>query len=179
MLAPKRGFTIIELVITIVIISILATIAMVDYQGARDKSKDARAIADLEALAGGLTMFKADNKRYPVGKTNDGAFAPGNDFTSYNNGGSGYCAHSVYGDHAEWDSLGSALVNYLPSMPKPWQYDRFMRYCNGVFNSKTTSNFELIMNSLSTPTGNGFESWDSGIAGGVSGAANTWFVIHQ
>ncbi|MFA5926637.1 MAG: prepilin-type N-terminal cleavage/methylation domain-containing protein [Patescibacteria group bacterium] len=174
----KKGFTIIELMVVAVIISILATVAVVNFNGAQEKSKDARGIADLEAVAGGLVMFKADNKRYPVGQGYTGtlAHAPYNDFTTYTHAGSGLCAHSSWtptvspnDEHFEWTSgprnLGVALSAYLPSMPKPWEYGRGMRYCSGEWytsSGRTIANFELLLTGLVATRGNGSESWDPG-----------------
>lgn len=66
-LAESRqgGFTLIELLAVVGILSILAAIALPNFQDARDRAKVARVKADLRAVATGLEAYRADATHYP------------------------------------------------------------------------------------------------------------------
>ena len=61
----KRGFTIVELLIVIVVIAILAAITIVAYNGIQARANDASVRADLTAIAKKFEIFNVDNDRYP------------------------------------------------------------------------------------------------------------------
>jgi general secretion pathway protein G len=60
-----RGFTLVELLIMIVILTILATIAVAVYTRALESSRVTRAISDIQTMAGDITLFYTNNRRYP------------------------------------------------------------------------------------------------------------------
>ncbi len=62
----KKGFTIIELLIVIAIIGLLATISMVALNGARQKSRDAKRLADIRQIQTALELYFNDNNNYPA-----------------------------------------------------------------------------------------------------------------
>lgn len=74
--ALRRGFTLIELLIVIVIITILASIAVPNYQDALARSKVAKFMGDCKAVETALEVYNADHgtyppeDRYPVGSSN-------------------------------------------------------------------------------------------------------------
>lgn len=59
-----RGLTLIELIVTVAIISILAAIAVPSYGHYVGKSRRAEAKEALFSLAGGLERYYADNRTY-------------------------------------------------------------------------------------------------------------------
>jgi len=59
------GFTLLELLIVMAIISVLATIAYYKYSGFIDQTKETKAIADLKEIAGLIKDFNEVNGRYP------------------------------------------------------------------------------------------------------------------
>lgn len=59
------GFTLIELVIVVSIIAIISGISLFALSSARESGRDARRKADLEEIASGLEMYKADLDYYP------------------------------------------------------------------------------------------------------------------
>ena len=61
-----KGFTLIELLIVIAIIGLLASVVLVGLGGFRIRGRDARRIADLRAVQGGLELYYARNFNYPA-----------------------------------------------------------------------------------------------------------------
>lgn len=61
----RRGFTIVELLIVIVIIGILAAITLVTYNGAQVRARDSARIAKVTSIAKAIQLYYVDNGRYP------------------------------------------------------------------------------------------------------------------
>lgn len=61
-----RGFTIVELLVVIVIISILAAITVVAYNGIQARSQFSRSQSDLKSIVKALELYKVDNGAYPI-----------------------------------------------------------------------------------------------------------------
>lgn len=62
----KNGFTLIELLVVMAIIGLLFSIILASLNSARMKSRDARRLADLNAIRLALSNFFDDNARYPT-----------------------------------------------------------------------------------------------------------------
>jgi general secretion pathway protein G len=61
-----RGFTLVELILAVTIVGILGTLAIVGFQGYRDRIKLDQAVSDLVMLSVSIGEFKADNRRFPA-----------------------------------------------------------------------------------------------------------------
>jgi type II secretion system protein G len=61
----KKGFTLIELMVVIVIMGILVTIGTFAFQSSQKKSRDARRKSDLSQVAKALEMYNSDVGAYP------------------------------------------------------------------------------------------------------------------
>lgn len=66
-LRNKKGFTLIELMIVVVLIGVLSgvVISVINAGGFRSKAKDSQRIADLEKIRSALELYFSDNRVYP------------------------------------------------------------------------------------------------------------------
>lgn len=61
----KKGYTLIELLIVVAIISILATVIIIAFLGARDKSRISKAKGELSSISTGIKMLADATGEYP------------------------------------------------------------------------------------------------------------------
>ena len=62
----KVGFTLVELLVVMSIISVLATVMLGAFRSSQFRSRDARRKSDLKQIANALEMFYSDYQRYPA-----------------------------------------------------------------------------------------------------------------
>ncbi|MNX33931.1 putative major pilin subunit [compost metagenome] len=92
----KLGFTIVELIVTVAVIGILASITIVAYNGAQAQARDADRINDLREIADAIKLYRLKN---------------GNDIQA----GSG-CGHT--GGGGGWFNLDSNTASPDPNYTK-------------------------------------------------------------
>lgn len=63
-----KGFTLVELLVTIGIIGIIATVTVVSVNSARVKARDAARFADIKAIQTSLALYYSDKEKYPQGE---------------------------------------------------------------------------------------------------------------
>lgn len=63
--SPKKGFTLIEVLIVVAVIGILSGFVLVNTKTSRAKSRDSRRYQDLAQLRIAVELYRADNNRYP------------------------------------------------------------------------------------------------------------------
>lgn len=62
----SRGFTLIELLVVIAIIGLLASIVVASLSSVQSRGRDARRMADVDAIRKALTLYSSDNAVYPI-----------------------------------------------------------------------------------------------------------------
>lgn len=62
----QKGFTLVELLVSISIVAILIAISIFGIQGAKESARNAKRKADLEAVRSALEIYKADKGEYPL-----------------------------------------------------------------------------------------------------------------
>ena len=62
----RRGFTIVELLIVVVILAILVTITIVAFNGIQGRAIDSRRVSDIRAISKGLEMYRITNGNFPT-----------------------------------------------------------------------------------------------------------------
>lgn len=70
--ARDKGFTIVELIVVIIIISVLATIAVFGYNGAQERATQAAFLKSVETYEQMLRSYRAQNGHYPPTQTYTG-----------------------------------------------------------------------------------------------------------
>ncbi len=86
------GFTIVELLITIVVIAILATLAVVSYNGIQTRAHNAALQSDLRNAATQLGTLNAIDGAYPSGSVVPGSLkTSGNNELQYTSDGTTFC----------------------------------------------------------------------------------------
>ena len=61
----KKGFTLIEILVTISIIGLLTMIGMTNFRVANQKARDGRRQGDLEQIKAALELYRTDEAAYP------------------------------------------------------------------------------------------------------------------
>lgn len=61
----KKGFTLVELLVVIVILGILTTIGLFAFQSSQKKSRDSRRKSDLQEITKALELYNNDHGSYP------------------------------------------------------------------------------------------------------------------
>ncbi len=62
----RAGFTFIEIIVTVAIISLITTLALISYSNVRIKSRDAARVSSINQLMTALQLYKYDTKSYPT-----------------------------------------------------------------------------------------------------------------
>ena len=62
----SKGFSLIELMITLVVIGVIAVITITNLLGAIDRGKQKRTLADMRTIGTAIEAYAVDNSQYPV-----------------------------------------------------------------------------------------------------------------
>jgi general secretion pathway protein G len=65
-LKDSKGFTLVELLITLVVISLIAAIAIPNLLGAIDRGKQKRTMADMRSIGTAVEAYAVDQSQYPT-----------------------------------------------------------------------------------------------------------------
>lgn len=75
----RRGFTLVELLITILVILLLASLSIPSYTRAREYALNSRAVTDVQTIQSEIGFFLANQARYPNTLAELGARIPATD----------------------------------------------------------------------------------------------------
>lgn len=124
--ALRRGFTIVELLVVIVVIAILAAISIVTYNGIQSRAHAAATASNIKGYVNALEMYRAEEGKYFRGGGCIGTMQNGDD-------GCGYIVYegercTEYGAEPGRyalstvnNELNDALASYLGSIPSQVQ----------------------------------------------------------
>ncbi len=106
----QKGFSLIELLVVIGIISILSAIAVPNFMAARERARDATRKADLKAMQSAFELYKQDQTppEYPASSYFSNAL---------NSDGTGKCWFNGGGTGDFQDSCPSDKTIYLKKLP--------------------------------------------------------------
>ena len=61
----RRGFTLVELLVVIVVLAVLAAIVLPKFMNSSQRSKESALRSDLKLVRNAISMFQADTGKYP------------------------------------------------------------------------------------------------------------------
>ncbi len=64
--SERRGFTLIEIMVVVIVLGVLAAIVIPNLIGRTDDARVTKAQSDISALASQIEMFRLDMRRYPT-----------------------------------------------------------------------------------------------------------------
>lgn len=83
--SKKRGFTLIEMMVVIIILGILAAFVIPNITGKSDEAKQKMVCVQMKSISESLKMFKLDNGSYPTTEEGLGALLANPNEESYKN----------------------------------------------------------------------------------------------
>ncbi len=90
----KRGFTVVEVLVTLVVMAILLSLGTVGLRASLANGRDAERQADIESLARGLEMYYAKGNPYYIAGPTKGAY-PGSNMKIHIDG-TGWCPTAYF-----------------------------------------------------------------------------------
>jgi type II secretion system protein G len=94
--ASRKGFTIVELLVVIVVLAILTSIVVVTYSGVHEKARDTTRLNDATAIKEALETYRASKGTYPA---------------------------SVAGPYNGWDSSADPAKSFLTNLQQSGYMD--------------------------------------------------------
>lgn len=117
----QQGFTLIELLVVIAIIGLLASVVLLALNSARQKSRDAKRVADIRQIQSGLELYFNDCNAYPATAAIAGA-TPANNIGGgklmQGTASAGTCSGGGFVS-ATTASVGAVYIAQLPFAPTP------------------------------------------------------------
>jgi len=166
----QAGFSIIELLIVVAIISILSSVIFLNFREGAAQSRDAERRADLRTLQNALELYRQENGRYPEACNGPSGWSQVGDGWSGEMGSTHACSS---GNQYIVD-LAPEFISTLPTDPRPQSGDHGYAY---AVNSEGTVYKLMSRNAVETETvdyDHAFKSCDAtDSAAGMCDAVNS------
>lgn len=112
----NKGFTLIELLVVIAIIGLLSTLAVVALNSARQRSRDAKRVADIRQIQTALELSFSETNAYPI--ETDVTLGTTDELVLCNDAGTPeFRADSTTAGNC--DAPGTVFMGLVPSAPTP------------------------------------------------------------
>ena len=111
----KKGFTLLELMIVIVILGILATVVMPRIMDRPEQARRVKAVAEISQIESALHLFKADTGRFPTSAEGLNVLLKDPGIKGYNPDG--------YFDNIPLDPWSNTYIYIYPSLHGNKDYD--------------------------------------------------------
>ena len=127
----KKGFTLIELLVVVAIMGMLAALAVVALNNARQRARDARRVSDIKQIQTALELYFLDNDTYP----------PATSDTHI----SGNCLSSGGGIVAACTDTDTIYMVTIPFNPDPYQdhTECTINYTDYYYKTDSTQSYSL------------------------------------
>lgn len=157
-----RGFTLIEILVVVAIISLLALVAYASADQARKKARDDERLSSLKQMQAAIEVYGQANGRYPEAGCSRGA----NVWTGHGSG---------YGSCAEYIEGLETLISPLPVDPKNTTYGFIYRVDSAGTNYKLMA-FNVLENRTVDATSE-YARYPSGCASAMTGSATITYAV--
>ena len=114
---PNKGFTIVELLIVIVIISILTAITVVAYNGIQGRAVATKAGSVASTYAKVLEMYYIDNGHFPAIGEDKACLGMVDDYPAKDLLGEGQCSSMPTLEASVNETFNQAVLPYLSNIP--------------------------------------------------------------
>ena len=137
----RRGFTVVELLIVIVVIAILATITLVGYNGIQQRAKKTALTTSLRQASDGALAYNAQNGSYPSSLSDINITAAGKITYAYSSDSDSFCVTALYDGTTSYhtDQTGNLQEGPCDGQPGGTDYCPELSfvevngyYCNGA-----------------------------------------------
>ena len=132
----KRGFTLIEILVVVLLVSIISTAAFSAFQSNRAQARDAERQTELRNIEIAIETYRREHRRYPSGSngTNTWSGQSGSDFSS------GNCPGSVEG------AIGAYICGLVPQYIDDLPADRYAPTRGGYiyFTNEEQTAYKLV-----------------------------------
>lgn len=152
-----RGFTLLELLVSVAIITLLSSVLLASFNAARERAQDARRISELKQFKVALELYHTDHGHYP--RESDGA-------------------NGRIGEGAGVDTMLAPYMTSIPTDPFGPGDPSYYYYYDGNATCGGVGNVVVVFAyNMAQQTGNGDDHCTVWGGEGGSGTPNAYHVV--